>query len=142
MAQAFEHLARGAPALASVDEAQAGVLVAEEDVLGHAEPVDQVEFLVDGGEAEFDGVDGAPGTYFAPVEQNGALVRLVHSGEHFDQGGFSGAVLAEQAVHLARAYVQIDPVQRAHAGELLDDALHDQHRKSLSGVDDAVDVVG
>ena len=44
--------------------------------------------------------------------------------EHLDQRGLAGAVLAEQAVHLAGADVEVHAVERADAGELLDDAGH------------------
>ena len=47
-------------------------------------------------------------------------------GEHLDQGGLAGAVLAEQAVHLAGPDIKVDPVQRPHAGELLHRVAHAQ----------------
>ena len=37
----------------------------------------------------------------SPSQLDAALVGLVHAGEHLDQRGLAGAVLAEQAVHLA-----------------------------------------
>jgi hypothetical protein len=37
--------------------------------------------------------------------------------ENLDERGLSGAVLAEQAVHLAGAHLELDAVERAHAGE-------------------------
>ena len=52
------------------------------------------------------------------VEQHLARVGLVGAGEHLDQGGLAGAVLAEQAVHLPRVHVEVDAVEGAHAGEL------------------------
>ena len=48
-----------------------------------------------------------------------ALVGLVGAGEHLDQGGLAGAVLAEQAVHLAGADVEVDAVEGPDAGERL-----------------------
>ena len=65
----------------------------------------------------------------APLDR--ALVGLVDAGQHLDQRGLAGAVLAEQAVHLAGAHLQVHPVERAHAGELLDDPPHDQHGAPL-----------
>ena len=57
-----------------------------------------------------------------------ALVGLVGAGEHLDQRRLAGAVLAEQAVHLTGADVEVDAVQRPDAGERLDDAVHLQQR--------------
>ena len=54
-----------------------------------------------------------------PSSSDLALVGLVGAGEHLDQGGLAGAVLAEQAVHLAGPDLQVDAVQRPHARELL-----------------------
>jgi hypothetical protein len=55
-----------------------------------------------------------------------SLVGLVGAGQHLDERRLARTVLAEQAVHLARAHVEVDTVQRAHAGERLDDAVHRQ----------------
>ena len=63
-----------------------------------------------------------------------ALVGRVRPGQHLDQGGLAGAVLAEQAVHLAGADVEVDAVERAHAGENLDDAAHLQQRGGGCGL--------
>ena len=51
-----------------------------------------------------------------------ARVRAVRPGQHLDQRRLAGAVLAEQAVHLAGLDVEVHAVERADAGELLDDA--------------------
>ena len=48
-------------------------------------------------------------------------VRPVQAGQDADQGRLAGAVLAEQAVHLAAAEGQVDPVVREHARERLRD---------------------
>ena len=56
-------------------------------------------------------------------------VGLVRSGEDLDQRRLAGAVLAEQAVHLTGADVEVDAVQRPDAGEGLDDAVHLQQRR-------------
>ena len=56
----------------------------------------------------------------SPRHSTSPRVRLVHPGEHLDQGGLAGAVLPEQAVHLAGADLQLHAVQRPYAGEGLD----------------------
>ena len=63
-----------------------------------------------------------------------ARVGLVHPGEHLDQGGLAGAVLAEQAVHLAGPDLQLDAVERAYAGERLDDVGEPQHDRARAVV--------
>ena len=40
-----------------------------------------------------------------------------------DQRRFAGAILAEQHMHLARAEIEIDAVERDDPGEMLRDAL-------------------
>ncbi len=50
-----------------------------------------------------------------------AGVRLVDPGQHLDEGGFAGAVLADQGVHLALAQRERDVVQRTYAREHLCD---------------------
>ena len=59
---------------------------------------------------------------------DGAGFGLVGAGEHLDQGRLAGAVLTQQAVHLTGAHLEVDAVERADAGELLDDAGHLEQR--------------
>lgn len=119
-----QRLRGGAPLPRADDEAGAGRFVAEEDVLGDREVLDEVEFLVDGGDAQAHGGDRRlePDLFAAPGDL--AVVGLVGSGEHLDQGGLAGAVLAEEAVDLAGLDLQVDAVQGADAREELGDAGH------------------
>ena len=55
------------------------------------------------------------------VDQDLALVRLLHAGEDADQRRLAGAVLAEQDMDLARIEVERDAVIGHHAGEALGD---------------------
>ena len=52
----------------------------------------------------------------------------VEPGDHVDQRGLARAVRSDQADDLALAHVEIDPVERLHAAELLGDAAHAQQR--------------
>ena len=108
--------------------------VAEVDVLGDGQPVDQVQLLVDGGDTEPEGGlrVGQPDLFAAPADL--PLVRLVCTGQHLDQGGLAGTVLAQQTVHLSRGDIEIDAVQRADTGEALDDAVHLQQPPGRTGV--------
>ena len=53
-----------------------------------------------------------------PVELKTAFGRTVHAGENLDQRRLAGAVLAEQDVDLTRKQIEIDVIERKHAGEL------------------------
>ena len=109
-------------------EARRGELVAEEDVLRDGEVGHQVEFLVDRGDAQLDRGDRVGDGHIDAVPTDAALVRLVGAGHDLDQGGLAGAVLAEQAVHLAGANVQVHPVQGDDSGKPFDHAAHLQQR--------------
>ena len=76
---------------------------------------------------------GEPKTTGSPAQTDLPGVRTVGPGEHLDERRLAGTVLAQQAVHLARGDVEIDLVERANAGELLDDAAHLQQRRASSG---------
>jgi hypothetical protein len=73
---------------------------------------------------------GEPNTTGSPAQRISPASGL-RPGQHLDQGRLPGAVLAEQAVHLARRDVEVDVVERADARELLDDAAHLQQRLAV-----------
>src|SRR6185369_11910260 len=75
-----------------------------------------------------------------PLERDGlaevahlALVRLVDAGEHLDQRGLAGAVLADQRVHLARPQREADVVEGEGAGEPFGHPGHLEHRRGRHG---------
>ena len=129
MSQSHQQLSRPAPGRRALREARPGQLVTEEDVLPDREPVHQVEFLIDGGDALLQRGDRRAQRRGLAQPEHLAGVDRVRPGQHLDQRGLPGAVLPEQAVHLAGADLQVHPVQRAHAGENLDDAAHFQQRR-------------
>jgi hypothetical protein len=57
-----------------------------------------------------------------------AAVRLVDTGEHLDQGGLAGTVLADECVHLTGAQGERHIVERPYAGKLLADTGHFEQR--------------
>ena len=67
------------------------------------------------------------------IDDDLALVaaRRVHAAEDLDQRRLAGAVLADEAEHLARLDRERDVVQRAHARELLADAAQLDHVRRL-----------
>ena len=113
-----EHLARiGAHGL-PVDGAEARARrMAEKDVLGDRQIVEQHGFLMDRGDAVLEGLVRAGERDRLAADADLAGVRLVDAGEDLHQRRLAGAVLADQRGHLARIERQADIVQRAHARE-------------------------
>jgi hypothetical protein len=95
--------------------------VREEDVVGHAQPVDQVEFLVDGGDAGLHRGLRVGERHRLALPDDLAAVGPVRAREHLDERRLARTVLAEQAVHLAGGDLQLHAVEGAHAGERLHD---------------------
>lgn len=129
VAEAAQERGGRAPGLAAPDdEPGGGGFVAEEDVLGDRQALHQVEFLVDGGDAEAHGGDGRLERDVFAAPGDPSVVGLVGAGEDLDEGGLAGAVLAEEAVDLAGLDVEVDAVEGADAGEGLGDAGHREQR--------------
>ena len=103
-------------------------LAAEEDVGGDAELGDEVELLVDDGDAGPLGVADAGEADGRAVDQDLAGVGGLDAGEDLHQRRLAGAVLAHERVNLAGAEVEVDAVERGHAGEALADAVGAQER--------------
>lgn len=59
---------------------------------------------------------------------DGAVVGLVGAGQHLDEGGLPGAVLAEQAVHFTGLDVEVDAVEGPDSGERFGDSGHGEQR--------------
>ena len=78
-----------------------GDVSAENGVFGDGEGGDQHEVLVDHADAEGDGVGGGGDADGAVVEEDLAGVHLVEAVEDLHEGGFAGAVFAEQGVDFA-----------------------------------------
>ena len=53
------------------------------------------------------------------AEEHATVGRPMHASKNLDQSRLSGAVFAEQYVHFAGPQLEIDFVERKHAGELL-----------------------
>ena len=115
--------------LAWLRHARDAAFVPEVDVLRDGEPVDQVELLVDRGDPQSHRALRVSELHPFAAPGDDALVGLVGAGEHLDQGRLAGTVLPEQSVHLARTYVEIDTVEGANTGELLDDVGHRQQAR-------------
>ncbi len=111
----------GARGIQIEQSAGAGVLVTEHDVLGDGEDRDEHEVLVHHADSGAHRVAGAVEVLHVVVEQDDALVGRVQPVQDVHQRGLACAVLAEQAVDLARLDHEIDVVVRDEAAEPLRD---------------------
>jgi hypothetical protein len=101
-------------------------LAVEEDVVEDAQLVDQREVLIDGVDPERAGVDDRVQLDRLVVEVDRPRVRLVVAREDLDQRRLAGAVVAEQAEHLAVLQAQVDVAERGDGAEPLGHALDAQ----------------
>ncbi len=127
-AEGAEHLAGDRRPPPAVQEAAAGGLAPEHDVLGDAEVRDQGELLVDRAHplverlARRGQVDGAA------ADRDGPLVRAVDPRQHLHDGGLAGAVLPDEGVHLARRHGERGAADGVHGAEALVHALQGDGR--------------
>ncbi|CAM5406999.1 hypothetical protein SCALM49S_08130 [Streptomyces californicus] len=94
-------------------------LPAQEDVARHAHQRDEVHLLVDGGDPGLLRLERAGEADGFAADAHLPLVAPVDAGEHLDEGGLAGAVLADERVDLARAQREGDVVQGDDAREPL-----------------------
>ena len=108
-------------------------MVAEHDVLGDGERLDEPEVLVHHADPGVDPVArGVEGDGLA-VDLELALVGAVEAGEDVRERALAGAVLAEQRVHLALERLEVDAVVRDDAGEALrDPAARDRRARAAA----------
>ena len=106
----------GATSLATV--------IAEHDVLGHGERLDEPEVLMHHADPRVDGIARRVESHRLSVELDLALVRAIETGQDVRQRRLAGAVLAEERVHLAGRGLEGHAVVRDDAGEPLRDARH------------------
>ena len=104
-------------------------LAAQEDVLGDREVGHLVEFLVDRGDAGVLRLPGCGEVDRLALEDHLAAIARIDACQDLHQGGFAGAVLADQHVDLAPAHVEVHVGERQHAGEALGDPAHLQEER-------------
>ena len=117
-----------------VDEEPAtlAAVVAEHDVLGDGERLDEPEVLVHHADAGVEGIPRRMEVHLLAVELDLALVRAVEPGEDVRERRLPRAVLAEQGVHLADPCLEVDVLVRDDAREPLRDPAH-PHGKRRRG---------
>jgi hypothetical protein len=99
-------------------------VIAEDDVFGDGERLDQPEVLVHHADSGVDRIARGGESRWLAVEPDLALVGVVEAGEDVRERRLAGAVFAEQSVHLAYGRLEVDAVVRDDAREALDDPAH------------------
>ena len=84
------------------------IRIAEHDVLGDGEPIDQPEVLVHHADPVGEAVARAAQPDRFAVAFDVALVGPVQAAQHRRQGALAGPVLAEDRVDLAGSHVEVD----------------------------------
>ena len=98
----------------------------ERDVLGDRHPFDQAEILVDEGDLLALAKARRAMLIRLAVDQDLPRIGLVDAAQDLDQGGFAGAVLAEQRDDLAPSDGERDVPQGVGAAEMLVDPVEEQ----------------
>ena len=112
------------PRRLAAQEAQAGVLRSQDDVIQHGKDVDQLKMLMDHTDMQGGGVVGIVDLDLFAVLFDDAFVRLIEAEEHAHQRGFAGAVFAQQGVNLAPAQLQRNVVVGLDPRKFLGDVEH------------------
>ncbi|MDT4879369.1 hypothetical protein FQZ97_1150380 [compost metagenome] len=82
------------------------------DVLGDRQRLEQRKVLENHADAKAAGSARARDPHGLALPQDLSAGRRQHAEEHLDEGGFTGAVLAQQGVDFARLDIEIDGVTR------------------------------
>ena len=98
------------------------VRVAERDVLGNGEPVDEPEVLVHHADAVREPFPRTVQDDALAVDEQLTRLGPVQAAHDRGERALPRAVLAEQRVHFAPPHVDVDVVVGDHARELLDDS--------------------
>jgi hypothetical protein len=104
------------------------VLVAQEHVLCDRKVGDEIELLVDGGDAAGDRGARIADWQRLALKADLASSRLDQSGHALDQGRLAGPVLPDKAVDLAAVDPQVDAAEGADARIVLDQPADLQQR--------------
>src|SRR4029450_10477773 len=125
-AHVLEVLPGQAPHAAVAEQRPADQLPVEEHVVVDAQLVDQGQVLVDGVDAEAPGVVDGAQRHLLAADEDPAGVGLVEAAEDLDQGRLAGAVVADEAEHLALAEAQVDVAEGGDPAEALGRVLDPQ----------------
>ena len=71
-----------------------------ENIVRNGKLLDNVQLLIHAGDACLTGLNRISEDDLLAVDKNVSLLRSVYAGQHLDQGGLTGAILADQTVDL------------------------------------------
>jgi hypothetical protein len=66
-------------------------------------------------------------------DQDSSAIRLFEAGENLDEGGFAGAIRADQTVHFARINLEIHALERLDASEMFPEIANSDEWRSAIG---------
>ena len=115
----LEPHARARARLAPGNQSEAARLAPQSQILDHRHRRNQIDFLVDGADAQSAGLAGGADLDGMAVEADFAFVAAKRAGHDFDQGRLARAVFSQQGVHLAGVDTEIDLVKRPHSRKRL-----------------------
>ena len=116
--------------LAGRDEARpAQGFVAQENVLGHRELLDEVQLLVDDGHAHRQRFVGVGDPVVAPLEADRSRIAPMDAGEDLDERGLARSVFSDEGVRLAGHDFEVNFRERLDARKGLGYPLHRQQRR-------------
>ena len=110
-------LRRRAHGLAANDPEAVGRLVVEQQILGHAHRLNEIDVLMHGDDALLQGLLGAGEPHRPAVELDRSPIRRVHAGDDLGERRFAGAVLTDEAANATRRDREIDAAKGADRGE-------------------------
>src|SRR5215212_5788529 len=113
-----------------VDPTIRGRQPAEVDIFGDGQMRAEAKFLMDGGDSALFGGPWRQVIDDGAIERDLAAVWLQHSSHEVDQRALAGAVLADEAVDLRPADLELDVSQHDVAGKRLRQPNRRQHRSA------------
>ena len=107
-----------------IDHPKAARLAAEKHVLHHRQLRNQVQFLMDDGDAGALGFDGVADLHGLAVDQDLARIGLVDAAQNLHERRFARAVFTHQRMNFTGADLEFDTLEHAHRTKRLADAPH------------------
>ena len=114
--------------LAVADEEARARLAADEHILRHRHVGGEGEFLVDGDDAGLLGLLRGGEAHGLAVEFDRPLIGRLGAREDLEERRLAGTVLAEEGVDFRLAHLEVDGLERPHAGKGLGNPPHAQKR--------------
>ena len=120
--------------LFGIDETE-GVagLAAKEDIGGGIEVAEDIQFLMDEGDAMAHGIVDTLDADGPAVDEDLPGVGLVHAAEDLHEGGFAGPVLAAEGDDLAGPDLQADVIKGVDAGKSFGNPAHFKKGRGAHG---------